>query len=59
VAERGTLNDEMAGIVAERDAWIAEELERRAAEEGEDGFDLEVARTIRAQAAERGIEYRD
>lgn len=60
VAARGALNAEMIELVAERDAWIAEELERREAETGEaDGFDREVARTVRAQAAEAGIEYRD
>jgi hypothetical protein len=59
VAERSALNEEMAGLVTERDAWIVAELERTAAETGGDGFDLEVARTVRAQAAEAGIAYRD
>jgi hypothetical protein len=60
VAQRSALNDEMIDLVAQRDAWITEELARREAETGEaDGFDLEVARTVRAQAAEAGIEYRD
>lgn len=60
VAERAALNAQMRDLVATRDAWLEEELERRAAEEGEaDGFDLEVSRTIRAQAADKGIAYRD
>jgi Mg-chelatase subunit ChlD len=59
VAERAALNEEMTGLVAERDAWIAEELARVTAESGVDGFDLEVSRTVRAQAAEAGIAYRD
>ena len=59
VAERSALNDEMSGLVAERDAWIAEELERRAADDEADGFDLQVGRAIRAQASEAGIAYRD
>ena len=59
VAERGLLNNEMAGLVDERDAWIAEELERRADDAEADGFDLQVSRTIRAQAADAGIAYRD
>jgi hypothetical protein len=60
VAERSALNEAMVDLVAERDAWIASELARRVAEGGEaDGFDLEVSRTIRAQAAEAGITYRD
>jgi hypothetical protein len=59
VAERSALNGEMASLVEERDSWIATELERASAERGEDGFDLEVARTVRAQAAEAGIAYRD
>src|SRR5690606_15058099 len=59
VAERGRLNAEMADLVAQRDAFIAEELARRAAEGGEDDFDIVVTGTIRAQAAQAGIEYKD
>lgn len=57
VAERGMLNAEMEGLVSDRDAWIAEELARRADDGEADGFDLEVARTVRAQAADKGIAY--
>ncbi len=59
VAERGALNAEMADLVAERDAWIAGELARRAEAEGADDFDIVVTGAIRSQAAEAGIEYRD
>jgi hypothetical protein len=59
VAARAALNAEMADLVEQRDAYIAAELERMAAEEGEDAFDLEVAKTVRAQAAEKGIDYKD
>jgi hypothetical protein len=60
VAARGALNDEMIELVTQRDAWIAEELARQEAEGGEvDAFDLDVARTVRAQASEAGIDYRE
>ena len=60
VAERSQLNAEMADLVTERDAWISDELERRAEEEGgEDDFDVVVTGTIRAQAAEAGIAYKE
>lgn len=59
IAERAALNAELASLIEERDAWVAEETERLTAETGVSGFDLEVARTIREQAAERGIAYED
>ena len=55
----GALNAEMEGLVAQRDAWIAEELARRAATDGADDFDIVVTGAIRSQAAEAGIEYRE
>ena len=59
VAERAALNVEMENLVNERDAWLSAEMERLAAESDEDGFDMEVSRTIRAQAADKGIAYRE
>jgi len=49
----------MEGLVNERSSWVETELARRSDEDGVDGFDLRVSRTIRAQAAERGIAYND
>jgi len=59
IASRTALNLEMEGLVSERSGWVETELARRSDEDGVDGFDLEVSRTIRAQAAERGIAYND
>ncbi len=60
VSQRAALNTEMSDLVAQRNAWVAEENARLAAESGPiDAFDQEVARTVRAQAAEAGIEYRE
>lgn len=59
IAERGQLNAQMAALVSQRDAWLSEELARRAAETGgADAFDLEVKSVIRSKAAERGIAYK-
>lgn len=57
VAERGALNDQMADLVAERDAWLAEKMAE--AENAEtDAFDLKVRESVRSAAAERGIRYK-
>lgn len=59
IAERAALNAQMADLVAQRDAWLADELARRESETGADAFDLEVKAVIRAEAAERGITYKE
>ncbi len=59
IDERAALNAQMAELVAQRDAWLADEMKRRAeAGEGADAFDLEVRKVIRSEAAERGIAYK-
>ncbi len=59
VASRAALNVEMAELVEQRDAFIGAELERLSEVEDEDAFDLKVAETVRAQAADKGIAYKD
>lgn len=60
IEERADLNAQMAALVDERDVWLAEEMARREAEDGTaDAFDLEVKAVIRAEAAERGIAYKE
>ena len=53
IAKRSAAQADLAGLVAERDAWIAKQ--RAAAETPADGFDLKVESMIETQAASKGF----
>ncbi len=59
IAERGAINAQMAELIEQRDAWLAEDMARRAESAEADSFDLIVNDTIRSRAADKGIVYRD
>ena len=55
--KRQEIQSRVDELVAERDAWVAEETRRRAASGEDDGFDSRVFDAVRSQAAEKGIAY--
>jgi Mg-chelatase subunit ChlD len=55
-AERETLRKEMADLETKRAAFLAEAA-KKAAGSGKSTFDLEVSRTLRAQAAKKGFTF--
>ena len=55
--ERAELQKKVVELSKERDAYIAAENKRLAAQGKGDAFDAKVAETLRAQAAKKGIEY--
>lgn len=57
LAEREQLQEQIARVAKERDAWVAKEQARRAAAGEGDGFDQQVLGAIRDQAASKGIAY--
>jgi len=57
LAERAKIQQQVAKLSVERDAWIRAEEARLAAAGKGDGFDQQVLEAIRAQAASKGIAY--
>ncbi|MBM4147934.1 MAG: VWA domain-containing protein [Lentisphaerae bacterium] len=57
VEERRALEKELSELNRQRDAYIAGEMKKRDAEGGKKGFDAEVERMVREQAARKGISY--
>jgi hypothetical protein len=55
--ERKQIQAKIDGLAVERDAYIAKETSRRAAEGGDAGFDAKVREAVRSQAAGAGITY--
>lgn len=55
--ERAQLQAQIAKLGKEREEYLAQERKRLAAESKADSFDEQVAATLRAQAARKGIEY--
>jgi Mg-chelatase subunit ChlD len=55
--DRAALQNEIAEVSKERDAFIQAETKRLAAAGKGDGFDEKVAQTIRKQAEKKGINY--
>ncbi|MEN8183836.1 MAG: VWA domain-containing protein, partial [Myxococcota bacterium] len=56
-ARRKQLQGEISTLSQERDEWMRAETERLASEGRADGFDQEVLKAVRSQAAEKGIVY--
>lgn len=57
LAEREVLQQRIANVSKQRDAYVHSEQERRAAAGDADGFDQQVLEAIRSQAAAKGIAY--
>jgi hypothetical protein len=57
LAEREKIQARIAEVAKKRDAYVAKEEARLAAEGSGDGFDQQVLGAIRAQAADKGIAY--
>jgi hypothetical protein len=57
LAEREVLQQRIANVSKQRDAYVHSEQERRAAAGDSDGFDQQVLEAIRSQAAAKGIAY--
>ena len=56
-AERKALNEKLAGLVKQRDAWLLEETKKNAGKP--DSFDAKVATILREQAKAKGIRYEE
>jgi Mg-chelatase subunit ChlD len=56
-AEREALRKEMADLEAKRGAFLADAAKKAAASGGKSTFDLEVSKTLRAQAARKGFTF--
>jgi Mg-chelatase subunit ChlD len=57
IEERGKIQARIDELSRKRDAYLRAETERLAAEGRGDGFDQQVLKTIRQQAATKGIRY--
>jgi hypothetical protein len=55
--EREEIQKKIAELSKKRDAFIAAEREKLAKEKKGDGFDTQVAKTLREQAKKKGIRY--
>jgi uncharacterized protein YegL len=55
--ERQRLQKKIADLSKERDAYVVQENERRAASGKDDGFDAKVREAVKSQAAVAGIAY--
>lgn len=55
--QREEVQQRISSLVKQRDAYLAEAAAKRKAEGEDDAFDEKVAEAIRAQAAEKGIDY--
>jgi hypothetical protein len=55
--EREAVRKEMADLEAKRAAFLADAAKKSVAAGGKSSFDLEVARTLRAQAAKKGFTF--
>jgi len=56
-AEREAVRKEMADLEAKRAAFLADAAKKAAAVGGKSTFDLEVSKTLRAQAAKKGFTF--
>lgn len=56
-AEREVLRKEMIDLEAKRGAFLADAAKKAAAAGGKSTFDLEVSKTLRAQAAKKGFSF--
>ena len=55
--ERKDIQSKISTLVKQRDEYLSAERARREAEGGPTEFDARVLNAVRAQAAEKGIEY--
>lgn len=54
---RGEIKAKLDKLVSERNAYVKNEEQKRRASGGKDGFDAEVKRAMKSQAAAAGLSY--
>ena len=55
--QRKMTRDEILALAKQREAFVTQEKRKQADAQAEDGFDTTVARTLKEQAAEKGIHW--
>ena len=56
--KRKKLQSRMNSLVNERNAWLKKAMEKRKAEDKDNGFDAKIRRAVKEQGAKKGIQYK-